>query len=136
MKGRRSIKACVTFALAAATGAVPSGAPAAAGIDRPQGEWRGSMVLPEGAEADLRFGFGDMAGRPLATMSIPGREIIGPSDLVLERGGFAFSVRMGDSWLRCELARQANDSYAGHCSDGGSYEGAIHMWPETNPAPP
>lgn len=86
------------------------------------------MVLPRGSEADLTFGVSDMAGRPLATMSIPGADVIGPSNLVIKGDELDFSVNLDGSWLRCELAREADGSYAGLCSDRGSYEGAIRMW--------
>lgn len=128
MKDMRAVWGGFVFAVAAAMGVVPSGAWAASAMERPDGDWQGTVVLPRGAEADMTFGISDMAGRPLATMSIPGSEVIGPSNLVIKGDELDFTVNLDGAWLRCELTRQPDGSYAGLCSDRDSYEGAIRLW--------
>jgi hypothetical protein len=117
-KGRITIAAGIL-----AMAAVPVSA------DFPLGIWHGAMTAADGRETAISLEFSNMAGRPLAMMAVPGSGDLGLSSIAFEDDALSFSYRDGQTWLRCELARQADGAYVGPCSAGNETVNSIRVAP-------
>lgn len=95
----------------------------------PLAMWHGVMTRADGRTADVSLEFSNMAGRPLAMMTVPGSGDVGLSSIAFDGEALSFSYRDGQTWLRCALARQADGAYAGPCSAGGEEASSIRVAP-------